>query len=78
VKVDDDGLAFTGQGFSKTLGLDPNLQLNSCASSGFTGVLGLHLGHLPFASLKKEISETAQATWSSSVPSGTAPLSTLQ
>jgi hypothetical protein len=48
MKVDDDGLAFTGQRFSKTLGLDPNLQLNLRASSGFaSAVLGGHLRHLP-------------------------------
>src|ERR1035437_6798443 len=41
--VDDDGLAFTGQRFSKTLGLDQNLQANPRASSGFTSAgLGGH------------------------------------
>ena len=32
--VDDEGLAFTGQRFSKALGIDPNLQANPRASSG--------------------------------------------
>jgi hypothetical protein len=59
--VDDDGLAFIGQRFSKTLGLNPNLQAKPCASSGFTSsALGEHLRYLAFASLKKEIRETAR------------------
>ena len=41
--VDDDGLAFTGQRFSNTLGLDANLQANPRASSGLTSAgLGGH------------------------------------
>jgi hypothetical protein len=53
--VDDDGLAFTGQRFSKTLGLDLNLHANPRASSGFmsTGFGGHYAS--AFASLKKEI-----------------------
>lgn len=41
--VDDDRLAFAGQRFSKTVGLDPNLQAHPRASSGFTSAwLGGH------------------------------------
>ena len=39
MKVDDDGLTFTGQRLSETLGLDPNLQLNPCASSGLASAV---------------------------------------
>jgi len=54
MKVNDEGLAFTGQRVSKALGLDPNLQLNPCASSQFTStVLGSHLCHLPLRRWRK-------------------------
>jgi hypothetical protein len=52
MKIEDDGLAFTGQRFSDTLRLDPNLHANPRASSGFAN----HWfgGHRPpaFASLR--------------------------
>jgi hypothetical protein len=53
MKVNDDGFAFTGQRLTKTPGLDPNLQVNPCASSGFTSaVVGGHLCYLPLHKLK--------------------------
>src|SRR6478735_6523661 len=61
VKVDDDGLAFTHQRWVKTLGFDPNLQLNPCTSSGSaSAVLGGHLPYLPLRRSKNEISKTTR------------------
>jgi hypothetical protein len=76
------GLAFTGQRLTKTLtlGLDPNLQVNPCAFSGFTStVVGRHLRYLPLHKLKKEISDTGPSpTRSSGILSSTHTLSRQQ
>ena len=52
MEVDDQGLALTGQGFTHANGLNPNLEADPCAPSGFTvNWLGSHT-HLSLVCLR--------------------------